>query len=213
MVFIIFIHLPTKDLLKKIWTLQIPARKFFYTHKIPTKKNFGPTKYPRERFLDPRNTHEKKFRIYEIPKRKKFGPTKYPWVKNSGTRNTYEGKWRNSTRLRRSSIARDSRNLAHYVFLLNQGHVQNLVKHLRWIFLRKLLTALSFEYSSADSKPLLTFSNAMQLNYLPVKLHWHLPKIDNSNSLWPAFSQPAGSFTGLPKTTFCFIVNFLTNLN
>ena len=42
---------------------------------------------------------------------------------------------------------------------------------------------LSFEYSSADSKPLLTFSNAKQLNYLPVKLHWHLPKIDNSNAL------------------------------
>ena len=28
------------------------------TTKLPTRKNFGPTKYPREKILDPQNTHE-----------------------------------------------------------------------------------------------------------------------------------------------------------
>ena len=50
--------------------------------------NLGPTKYPREKFMDPQNTHEKKFRTqenprekfwtHEIPTRTNFGPTKYP---------------------------------------------------------------------------------------------------------------------------------------
>ena len=35
-------------------------------YEIPTRKNLGPTKYPRENILDPRNTHEKN-----------FGPMKY----------------------------------------------------------------------------------------------------------------------------------------
>ena len=30
----------------------------FWTHEIPTRKYFGPTKYAREKILDPRNTHD-----------------------------------------------------------------------------------------------------------------------------------------------------------
>ena len=37
----------------------------FWNHEIPTRKNFRPTKYPREKILDPRNTHEKNFRTHE----------------------------------------------------------------------------------------------------------------------------------------------------
>ena len=45
---------------------------------LHTRGNFGPTKYPREKTLDPRNTHEKKFGTHEIPTRKNLDPTKYP---------------------------------------------------------------------------------------------------------------------------------------
>ena len=56
------------------------------------RKNAGPTKYPREEILDPRNTHEiKKIRpteyprekilAHEVPKRKNFGHTKARWYK------------------------------------------------------------------------------------------------------------------------------------
>ena len=37
------------------------------THEIPTRNNFGPMKYPREKCLDPGNTHEKNFLTHEIP--------------------------------------------------------------------------------------------------------------------------------------------------
>ena len=37
----------------------------FRIHEIPRRKNFGPTKYQRDKNLDPRNTHEKTFRIHE----------------------------------------------------------------------------------------------------------------------------------------------------
>ena len=50
----------------------------FWTHEIPTRKSLGPTKYPREKIWDPRNTHEKKFGTHKIPTRKNLGPTKYP---------------------------------------------------------------------------------------------------------------------------------------
>ena len=39
---------------KKFQTQKIPTRKNFG----PTRKKFGPTKYPREKKLDPRNTYE-----------------------------------------------------------------------------------------------------------------------------------------------------------
>ena len=56
----------------------------------------GPTKYPRQSILDPRNAYEKKFvprkyfqekfQLQEIPKRKNFEHTKYPRKKISITR-------------------------------------------------------------------------------------------------------------------------------
>ena len=70
--------------------------KKFCTHEIPTRKNFGPTKYPREKTLDTRNTHKTRntpeniFWTHEIPTRKYFGPTKYP-RKHFGARHTDEG--------------------------------------------------------------------------------------------------------------------------
>ena len=43
------------------------------------RKYFGHMKYPREKILDPRNTHEKKFGpTKEIPTRKNFKPVKSP---------------------------------------------------------------------------------------------------------------------------------------
>ena len=44
---------------------------------------------PRKKFLDPRNTHEKKFGTHEIPTANDFGPTKYPREKIWNTRNTH----------------------------------------------------------------------------------------------------------------------------
>ena len=56
--------------------LMRPTTKIYeIAHK---RRNFEPTKYPREKTLDPRNTHEKKFGTHEIPTRKTLGPTKYP---------------------------------------------------------------------------------------------------------------------------------------
>ena len=60
--------------------------KKFWIHELPTKKDLGSTKYPQERNLDPRNTHEKKFLTHEIPTRRNFGSTKYPGEKHSGPR-------------------------------------------------------------------------------------------------------------------------------
>lgn len=56
--------------------------------KYKRERNFGTTKYPREKILDPRNTHEDKFCTHDIPLGKKiwaneiptkinFGPTKW----------------------------------------------------------------------------------------------------------------------------------------
>ena len=42
---------------KKIHSRNTHDKKF-WTHEIPTRKNFGPKKYPREKNLDSRNTHE-----------------------------------------------------------------------------------------------------------------------------------------------------------
>ena len=36
------------------------------------------TSYPREKILDPQNTHEKKYWTHEIPTTRNIGPTKYP---------------------------------------------------------------------------------------------------------------------------------------
>ena len=56
------------------------------TQEIFTRKNFAPTKYPREKMLNPRNTPEKKILGPPTYSREKtFGPTKYPREKKSRT--------------------------------------------------------------------------------------------------------------------------------
>ena len=49
-----------------------------------------PKKYPREKILDPRNTHEKKFRTYEIPTRRNFGPR---WHNGTMTQDPQNPQW------------------------------------------------------------------------------------------------------------------------
>ena len=66
-----------------IYSIHIPH---FYIYDLPTK-------YPREKFSDPQNTHEKNFVstkytrekswTHEIPTRRNFVPTKYPLEKIS----------------------------------------------------------------------------------------------------------------------------------
>ena len=76
---------------------EIPTRKN-WTHKIPTTKNFGSTKYPQEKYLHPRNTHEKK---------------------NLDPRNSHEKNFlkysrrHDDFRFTRPTAARDPLNLAH----------------------------------------------------------------------------------------------------
>ena len=43
-----------------------------WIHEIPTRKNLRPTKYPWEKMLDPRNTHEKKFETQNIHQKKSW---------------------------------------------------------------------------------------------------------------------------------------------
>ena len=95
--------------------------KKFCTHEITHKKNIGPTKYPPEKILDPRNIHEKifgptkqpreKIWTHEIPTRKNFGPTKYPREK------IFE-----PTKYPREKIA-DSRNTHEKNFWTHEGTV------------------------------------------------------------------------------------------
>ena len=61
-------------------------------HDISHDKKNGPTKNPREKVLDPRKTHEKKFCTHEIPTRKKFVPMKYQREKVLDPQNTHEKK-------------------------------------------------------------------------------------------------------------------------
>ena len=69
--------------------LMRPTTKIYeIAHK---RRNFEPTKYPREKTLDPRNTYEKKFGTHEIPTRKNLGPMKYPREKLWDPRNTHKG--------------------------------------------------------------------------------------------------------------------------
>ena len=64
-------------------------------------KKLAPTKYPREKIEDPRNTHEKKFGTHKISTRKNSGPTNYA-RRHDGTRPPT-----------RTTMARDPLNLAH----------------------------------------------------------------------------------------------------
>ena len=86
---------------------------FISYHKISTRKKLGPTKNPGEKFLEPQNTDEKKFRTCEIPmtildpqstlekkfwtnetgSRKIFGSPKYLQEKFWDSRNTLEKKF------------------------------------------------------------------------------------------------------------------------
>ena len=49
---------------KQLKITKLPTRENFestkkkFGYEIPTRKNFGPTKYPQEKILDPRNTEE-----------------------------------------------------------------------------------------------------------------------------------------------------------
>ena len=52
--------------------------KIMESRNIHDEKRFGPTKYPREKNLDPRKTHKKKYWTHKTPMRKKFANTKYP---------------------------------------------------------------------------------------------------------------------------------------
>ena len=100
---------------------------------LPTGENSGPTKYPREKIWDSRNTHEEIFWTHEIPTRKNFRPTKYP-------------RWQDGTRPTRPTIARDPRNLELY-FLLS------II--MAWIFPRFTIIVLWNQFkatSHSDSK-------------------------------------------------------------
>ena len=79
---------------------ELSQHKENWTHETLTRKIFGNTKHSREKNLDPRNTHEKKFQINKIPTRKNIEPTKQP-------------QRHNCSRLTRLGMARDQRNLAH----------------------------------------------------------------------------------------------------
>ena len=70
-------HDPRNTYKIKFWTQEKKCR----TYEIPTKTNFGPKKYPREKILDPWNTHEESFRTHE--------GTVAPWHEtHDGTRPT-----------------------------------------------------------------------------------------------------------------------------
>ena len=73
--------------------------------KYKREINFGTTKYPREKILNPRNTHEDKFCTHEIPMGKKiwaheiptkinFGPTKCQKKKRLDSGNNHEKNFR-----------------------------------------------------------------------------------------------------------------------
>ena len=124
-----------KTYLLKTLTQNSPIMCFllFFTKVYWKSKNLGPTKYPREKILDPRNTHEKN-----------LGPTKYPREKMWGSRNTHnkifwthriprrkifeptKAQWHDGTR---PAIARDPRNLAHSFlsYCLNEDNAVFLV--------------------------------------------------------------------------------------
>ena len=76
----------------KIFESQNQPREKNWTPKIPTRKSFGPTKHLREKILDLRNTHEKKFETHETPTK---------------------ARWHDATRPMRPTMLREPLNLAH----------------------------------------------------------------------------------------------------
>ena len=59
---------------------------------------------------NPGNTHEKKFGITKYPREKKCWTYEIPTIKNFGPA---KSQWHDGTRLTRTTMARDPRNLAH----------------------------------------------------------------------------------------------------
>ena len=98
--------------------------------KYKRERNFRNTKYPREKILDPRNTHEEKFCTHEIlmgkkiwaheiPTKINFGPTKWQkkkkkdWTQEITTRKIFgpqKARWDGGTT---PSMALDWRNSAY----------------------------------------------------------------------------------------------------
>ena len=92
--------------------------------------------------------------------------------------------------------------------------------NIRWIFLRKTLhlkCSAEFEYHSADSKPLLTFSKSGTADFSLIRLL--LAPSQNRQFQFSVISIFHKGATGveirssLHKVTFCFIVNTFTNFN
>ena len=100
-------------------------------HAAKTKKL---RKFPREKILNPPNTHEEKFGTHEMPARKNWGSTKYQQEKIYDPRNTHEKnsgltkypqekigdprlptktQWHHGTRPTRPTIAHDPLNMSH----------------------------------------------------------------------------------------------------
>ena len=64
-------------------TYETSTRKKLWTHENTHEKKSGPMKYPQEKNLDPRNTHEKKLPTYE--------GTKARWHDGTRSYETYDG--------------------------------------------------------------------------------------------------------------------------
>lgn len=84
------------------------------THEIPTRKSFIHPKDPREKILDPPNTHEKKYWTHELTTRGTFAPMKYPREKVLEPQRiyeknfwTHEARWQDGTRPTRRTMVRD----------------------------------------------------------------------------------------------------------
>ena len=99
--------------------------------KYKREINFGTTKYPREKILDPRNTHEDKFCTHEIPMGKK----------NLGPRNTYENKFWTHEMPKKKRL--DSGNNHEKNFRTTKGTMGRLHKTLDGIRLTEFSTPLS----------------------------------------------------------------------
>ena len=100
----------------------------FWAHEIPTRINLWPTKYPREKILDPRNTHKKKYWTHEIPTRKNLRPTKYPRENILDPPNAHEKNFRTKRRhdATRPTMVRDPRNLAHSAFQIKSSLIWDI---------------------------------------------------------------------------------------
>ena len=75
---VILFQCPKRNLqLLTVEFLKLYEIMFFDFFKVVFGK-IGPTKFPQEKIVYPRNTYKKNFWIHKMPTRKYFGPTKYP---------------------------------------------------------------------------------------------------------------------------------------